>query len=172
MRRRQSSALSLLLPLVLSVLLLVSLAGCGGGSDQQQGGGQGKKQQGKAAGKVTKKGQVQTKMAFGIVRAFKDDKSRLTLRPRVNAQGKKPLLFKVRDNAQITLGGKKAEPGDIKEGQQAQVSYVFRNEFNRAVIVHLFEANEKPAGGAEKKVNPPEGDEKPKEPSGGGEKTG
>lgn len=160
MRRRQSSAVSLLLPLILSVLIVGSLAGCGGGSDQSGGGGQEKKQDGKAAGKVTKKEQVQRKIAFGLVRAFKDDKRRLSLRPTVNAQGKKPLGFKVRKNAQITLGGKKAELGDIKEDQQAQVSYVVKNEVNRAVVVHLFEANEKPAGGGEKKENPPEGGEK------------
>ncbi len=160
MRRRQSSAVSLLLPLILSVLIVGSLAGCGGGSDQSGGGGQEKKQDGKAAGKVTKKEQVQRKIAFGLVRAFKDDKRRLSLRPTVSAQGKKPLGFKVRKNAQITLSGKKAELGDIKEDQQAQISYVVKNEVNRAVVVHLFEANEKPAGDGEKKENPPEGGEK------------
>ena len=105
MRRKRNPALSLLVPLVLCVLLVGSLAGCGGGSDQSGGGGQEKKQD----GKVTKKEQVQKKLAFGIVRAFKDDRRRLSLRPTVNVQGKKPIGFKVRKNAQVTLGGKKAD---------------------------------------------------------------
>ena len=117
MRLRESSAVSLLLPLVLSVMLVGFLAGCGAGSGQSEGGGQEKKQEGEAA----KKEPVPRKMAFGTVRAFKDDKRRLSLRPTVNAQGKKPLGFKVRKNAQITFAGKKAEQGDIKEGQQAQI---------------------------------------------------
>ena len=156
MRRKQGSVVFVLLPLILTVLLV----GCGGGSDQSGGGGQEKKQEGKAAGKVTKKEQVQRKTAFGIVRAFKDDKRRLSLRPTVNAQGKKPIGFKVRKNAQITLVGKKADLGDIKEDQQAQISYVVKNEVNRAVVVHLFEPSEKPAGGDEKKGKPSEGGEK------------
>jgi len=163
---------SLLVPLVLSVLLVGSLAGCGGGSDQSGGGGQVKKQGGKAAGKVTKKEQVQRKMAFGIVRAFKDDRRRLSLRPTVNAQGKKPLGFKVRKNAQVTLGGKKADLGDIKADQQAQISYVVKNEVNRAVVVRLFEPDDKPAGDDGKKGNPPKGDDKSKESPEGGGKSG
>ena len=165
MRRRQRSAVFLLLPLVLSVLLVGSLAGCGGGSDQSGGGGQAKKPEGKAAGKVTKKEQVKKKMAFGVVRAFKDDKRRLSLRPTVDAQGKKPIGFKVRKNAQITLAGKKADLGAIKEDQQAQISYIVKNEVNRAIVVHLFEPDEK-------KANPPKGDDKSKEPSAEGEKSG
>ncbi|MBA2714403.1 MAG: hypothetical protein H0U55_12730 [Rubrobacteraceae bacterium] len=156
MRRKQSSVVFLLLPLIFTVLLV----GCGGGSDQSGGGGQENKQDGKAADKVTKKEQVQKKSAFGIVRAFKDDKRRLSLSPTVNAQGNKPIGFKVRKKAQITLGGKKADLGDIKEDQQAQISYVVKNEVNRAVVVRLFEPSEKPAGGDEKKENPPEGGEK------------
>jgi hypothetical protein len=157
MRRKQGSVVFVLLPLILTVLLV----GCGGGSSEQSGGGgQEKKQEGRAAGKAAKKEPLERKMAFGIVRAFKDDKRRLSLRPTANAQGKKPLGFKVRKNAQITLGGKKAELGDIKEDQQAQISYVVKNEVNRAVVVHLFDANEKPAGGDEKKGNSSEGGEK------------
>ena len=167
MRRKRNPALSLLVPLVLCVLLVGSLAGCGGGSDQS-GGGQVKKQ----GGKVTKKEQVQRKMAFGIVRAFKDDRRRLSLRPTVNAQGKKPLGFKVRKNAQVTLGGKKADLGDIKADQQAQISYVVKNEVNRAVVVRLFEPDDKPAGDDGKKGNPPKGEDKSKESPEGGGKSG
>jgi len=172
MRRRQSPAVFLLLPFVLSVLLVGSLAGCGGGSDQSAGGGQQKKQEGKAGGKVTKKEQVQRKVAFGVVRAFKDDKRRLSLRPTVDAQGKKPIGFKVWKNAQVTLAGKKADLGDIKEDQQAQIAYVVKNDVNRAIVVHLFEPNAKPVPGNEKEANPPKGDDKSKESPEGGEKSG
>jgi len=164
---RRNAVVSLLVPLVLFVLLVGSLAGCSGG-DQSGGGGQGKKQ----GGKVTKKEQVQKKVAFGIVRAFKDDKRRLSLRPTVNAQGKKPIGFKVRKNAQITLSGKKADLGDIKAEQQAQISYVVKNEVNRAVVVRLFKPADKPAGDDGKKGNPPKGDDKSKESPEGGEKSG
>ena len=164
MRRKQGSVVFVLLPLILTVLLV----GCGGGSDQSGGGGQEKKQE----GKVTKKEQVQRKMAFGVVRAFKDDKRRLSLRPAAAAQGKKPLGFKVRKNAEVALDGKKAELADVEEGQQAQVTYVVKNGVNRAIVVHLFEVDEKPAGGDEKKGNPPEGGEKKGNPPEGGEKSG
>ena len=164
---KRNSVVSLLVPLVLFVLIVGSLAGCSGG-DQSGGGGQKKKQ----GGKVTKKEQVQKKVAFGIVRAFKDDKRRLSLRPTVNAQGKKPIGFKVRKNAQITLSGKKADLGDIKADQQAQISYVVKNEVNRAVVVRLFKPADKPAGDGGKKGNPPKGEDKSKESPKGGEKSG
>jgi hypothetical protein len=167
MRLKRNQAVSLLVPLVLSVLLVGSLAGCGG---DQSGGGGGKEK--KQDGKVTKKEQVQKKSAFGIVRAYKDDKRRLSLRPTVNAQGKKPVGFKVRKNAQVTLGGEKADLGDIEADQQAQISYVVKNEVNRAVVVRLFKPEDKPAGDDRKKGNPPKGDDKSKKSPGGGEKSG
>jgi hypothetical protein len=144
MRLRESSAISLLLPLVLWVLL----AGCGGGGDQSGGGGgdQGQKQEGKAA----KKEAPQHKIAIGTIRTFKEDKRRISLRPAANAQSKKPLGFKIRKNAKITLDGKKAEFGDIAEGQQAQIEYVVKNKVNRAVALHLFKADQKGSGEGEK----------------------
>lgn len=157
MRFKKTLALPLVLPILLSLLLVGSLAGCGGGSDQS--GGQEQEQGEKAAGEAARKEPLQRKVAIGTVRAFKDDKSRLSLRPAANAQSKKPLGFKVRKSAEITLGGEKAEPGDIKEGQQAQVTYVVKNEVNRAVVVHLFEPNEQPSGEDEKKGQPSEGGE-------------
>ena len=95
-------------------------------------------------------------MAIGTVRAYKDDKRRLSLRPAAEAQGEKPLGFKVRKNAQVTLDGEKAELGDIEEGQQAQITYVVKNEVNRAIIVQLFEPRQ-PSGEDEKKEQPSEG---------------
>lgn len=132
MRLRESQAISILLSLVLCMLL----AGCGGGQSGSGGDEQGQNQNGEAA----KKEPLQMKIAIGTIRAFKEDKRRISLRPAANAQSEKPLGFKVRKNARITLGGKKVEISEIKEGQQAQVEYVVKNNVNRAVAVHLFEA--------------------------------
>ena len=159
MRLRMSPAVSLFLPLVLFVGLVGFLAGCGAGSGQSEG-GQEKKQESKPAGETANKETLPRKMAFGTVRAFKDDKRRLSLRPTVNAQGKKPLGFKIRKNAQITFAGKKAEQGEIKEGQQAQISYVVKKDVNRAVVVNLFEPEDKSSGGGEKETEQPSGGDK------------
>jgi hypothetical protein len=130
---KESSAASKILALVLSLLLVGLLAGCGG--SDQSGGGQ---QEGTPGGGGAKKEKLTRKVAIGTVRAYKDDKRRLSLRPASEAQGKKPLGFKVRKKAQVTLDGEQAELGDIEEGQQAQVRYVVKNDVNRAIIVQLF----------------------------------
>jgi hypothetical protein len=160
-RLRETSAVSTILPLVLSLLLVGLLAGCGG--SDQSGGGQ---QEGKAA----KKEKLSRKVAIGTVRAYKDDRRRLSLRPASEAQGDKPLGFKVRKNAQVTLDGEQAELGDIEEGQQAQIRYVVKNDVNRAIIVQLF--SKQPSGEDEKEKKPSGEDEKEKKPSGEDEKTG
>lgn len=150
MRLKETSALSLLLPILTSLLLVGSLVGCGdqsGGERQEQG------------GEVAKKESLQRKVAIGTVRAFKDDKRRLSLSPAANAQSKNPIGFKIRKNAQITLGGQKAEPQDIKEDQQSQITYVVKNDVNRAVVVHLFEPDGQPSGEDEKREQPSEGNE-------------
>ena len=133
MRLRETSAVSRILALVLSLLLVGLLAGCGG--SDQSGGGQ---QEGKAGGGGAKKEKLSRKVAIGTVRAYKDDRRRLSLRPASEAQGDKPLGFKVRKEAQVTLDGEQAELGDIEEGQQAQIRYVVKNDVNRAIIVQLF----------------------------------
>lgn len=139
MRLRESSAISVLLSLVLCILL----AGCGGGQSGTGGDEQGQEQNGEAA----KKEPLQQKIAIGTIRSFKEDKRRISLRPAANAQSEKPLGFKVRKNARIILGGKKVELSDVKEGQQAQIEYVVQNNVNRAVTVHLFEVQD--SGGGE-----------------------
>ena len=149
MRLRESSAISLLLPLVLCVLLAGLLAGCGGGSSNQSGNGGGN-QAHKKGGAAAKKQAPQKKIAIGTVKGFHEDRRRISLRPAADAQSKKPLAFKIRKNAKITLGGKAAELSDVKEGQQAQIEYVVKNEVNRAVTVHLFETGGQSAGGGEK----------------------
>jgi hypothetical protein len=150
MRLRESSAISLLLPLVLSVLLAGLLAGCGGGDGSGQSGNGGGDQEQKQEGKADKKEALQKKIAIGTIKGFHEDRRRISLRPTVKAQSDKPLGFKIRKNAKITMGGKKAELGDVKEGQQAQIEYVVKNEVNRAVAVHLFEAGSQGTGGGEK----------------------
>ena len=155
MRLRETSAVSKILPLVLSLLLVGLLAGCGG--SDQSGGSQ---QEGKAGGEAAKKEMLSEKVAIGTVRAYKDDRRRLSLRPASEAQGKKPLGFKVRKNAQVTLDGDQAELGDIEEGQQAQIRYVVKNDVNRAFIVQLFSKQQSGK------------DDKKKRPSGENEKTG
>jgi hypothetical protein len=159
-RPRETSAVYMILPLVLSLLLVALLAGCGG--SDQSGGGQ---QEGKAA----KKEKLSRKVAIGTVRAYKDDRRRLSLRPASEAQGDKPLGFKVRKNAQITLDGEQAEPGDIEEGQQAQIRYVVKNDVNRAIIVQLFS---KQQSGEDNKEKKPSGKDDKKQPSSENEKTG
>jgi len=155
----------MMLPLVLSLLLVGLLAGCG--SSDQSGGGQ---QEGKAGGAAAKKEKLSRKIAIGTVRAYKDDRRRLSLRPVSEAQGKKPLGFKVRKNAQVTLDGEQAELGDIEEGQQAQIRYVVKNDVNRAIIVQLF--SKQPSGEDKKEKKPSGEDEKEKKPSGEDEKSG
>ena len=172
MRLRETSAVYLILPLVLSFVLAGLLAGCGGGSDQsgdQSGGGQQQKQEGKAGGEAAKKKPPQRLMVIGTVRAYKDDKRRLSLRPASDAQAEKPLGFKVRKNAEVTLDGEKAEFSDIQEDQQAQITYVIKNKVNRAIVVHLF--NKQPAGENKKEKQPSGADEK-KQRSGDAGKTG
>ena len=154
-----------MLPLVLVLLLAGLLAGCGG--DQSGGGQQGGNEGGNEGGESLKQERLSKKVAIGTVRAYKDDRRRLSLRPASEDQGKKPLGFKVRKKAQVTVDGKKAELGDIEEGQQAQVRYVVENGVNRAIIVQLFS---KQQSGEDKKR--PGEDKNQDQPSGGDDSSG
>jgi hypothetical protein len=162
-RSRETSAMSVILPLVLVLVLAGLLAGCGGG--EESGGGQ----QGgdKGGGEALKKEKLSKKIAIGTVRAYKDDRRRLSLRPAAEEQGDKPLGFKVRKKAQVTLDGKQAELGDIEEGQQAQVRYVVENDVNRAIIVQLF-SRQQPEGDRKQ----PGEDNNQDQPSGGDDSSG
>jgi hypothetical protein len=148
-RLRETSAVSKILPLALSLLLVALLAGCGGSDDQSGGGQQGGNSGGKAGSKAARQEKLSHKIAIGTVRAYKDDRRRLSLQPALEAQGDKPIGFKVRKKAQVTLDGKQSELGDIEEGQQAQIRYVVENEVNRAIIVQLF--SNQPSGEDKKK---------------------
>jgi hypothetical protein len=131
-------------PVLLLLVVLILLAGCGGG-DQSGNGGQddgspgGAKKQG---GEAAKKGAPATKIALGTVRRVNvgGESRRLVLKPSANEQSKKPIPFRITKQATITLDDEKAELADIKEGQQAQITYIVKNERYRAREVKLFSA--------------------------------
>ena len=123
-------------PVLLFLIVLILLAGCGGG-DQSGNGGQGDGSPGgtkKQGGEAAKKGVPATKIALGTVRRVnvEGEMRRLVLKPSANEQSKKAIPFRITKHATITLDDEKAELADIKEGQQAQISYIFKNEYNRA----------------------------------------
>ena len=138
MRPGENAVRSLLALLVLSALLAGLIAGCGGG-DQSGTGGEKKQQAGKAAkreGGGVKAEESNTKIALGTIRAVKEDKRRISLKPTVEAQGDGSLAFRVADNA------------DIAGGQQAQVEFVGGEKgAGRALSVQLFQVQrEQPPG--------------------------
>ena len=132
---------------LLALLLAALLAGCGGGEQsggsQEDGGDQGQDQQ------QSEKEAQETKIAVGNVVAVQPDRRRMVVQPSQQAEGAEKVPINVRKTAEITLGGEKAEMGDIAEGQQAQARYIVKNDVNRAVSVQLFEAEgsgEQPQG--------------------------
>jgi hypothetical protein len=141
--------LSTALFLAMIVLIAGLLAGCGGGDQsgsgsQQNGGSQAKqdenapKKQGGNAPKQRKKNAPEKKILFGIVRFVNPKTEGFSVHPRVPEQGKKPVVFRLAQQTEITLDGKKAKLEDMKKGQQAQVEYIVRNDRNRALTVRLF----------------------------------
>jgi hypothetical protein len=121
----------------LLALLAALLAGCGGEqSAGSEDGGQGQDQQQQESEKEAQ----ETKIAVGNVVAVQPDRRRMVVQPSQQAEGTEKVPINVRKTAEITLGGEKAEMGDIAEGQQAQARYVVKNDVNRAVSVQLFEA--------------------------------
>jgi hypothetical protein len=142
--------LSTVLFLVTIVLIAGLLTGCGGGdqsgSGSQQDGGskaeQGKNapvKQGENAPKKQGKNAPKKKIVFGTVTFVNPKTEGFSVRPTIEEQGKKPVVFRLANETSITLDGKKAKLEDMKKGQQAQVEYVERNERNRARSVRLFE---------------------------------
>ena len=126
--------------LAMIVLIAGLLMGCGGdeqsGGGSQQGGSEAK--QGENAPKK-RKNAPEKKILLGRV-AFVNPKTEgFSVRPTIDQQGKKPVVFRLAKEATITLAGKEAKLEDMKKGQQAQVEYLVRNDRNRAVSVRLFE---------------------------------
>ena len=131
--------------IVVSILLAGFIAGCAGdqsGDGRTQGGGE----QGQAAqGEATQANAPQLKVALGKVKAVKLDRRKIVLKPSTEQQGDR-LVFKVVDNAQITLNDQPAKLADVQEGQQAQIEYVVVNGVNRARTVGLIGEGEKTGG--------------------------
>jgi hypothetical protein len=129
---------------LLAILSAVLLAGCGGGEQPEGsgngGGGQDQQEQ-------PKKEAQETKIAVGNVIAVQPDRRRMVVQPSQQVEGAEKVAINVRKTAEITLGGEKAEMGDVAEGQQAQAEYVVKNDVNRAVSVQLFEAEEQQGEG-------------------------
>ena len=86
---------------------------------------------------ATKKVALRPKMALGTVVRVKPEKRKMVIRPTTAEEDPKPIVFKVGRLATITLNNEEAEVADIKEGQQAQITYVVRNEINLARKVTL-----------------------------------
>lgn len=131
---------------IASILLAGLLAGCAGGGDQSgSGGSQGGEEEQTAQGEGGQAEAPQIKTALGTVVSVKPDRRKIILRPSTEQQGDR-LIFKVVDDAQITVDDQQAEMADVQEGQQAQIQYVTVNEQNRARIVGLISSGEGTGG--------------------------
>jgi len=129
------------------VILLAGLLAGGGGGDQSGNGSQdgrsgGTKQRGGEAAKregngAVKKARPRARIALGTVRSVNPESRELTLEPSTPVQGKGPIPFKIAPNAIVTLDDKEAELAQIEKGQQAQITYILRNEVNVARQVAL-----------------------------------
>ncbi len=142
---RSSTALAL----VSLVLLAGLLTGCGGGGGEQDGGSQQNGGGGQQGDKKAQKSAPETSVAIGTVGRINPENNRRIVVKVNQGEDKKaePEIFKIRENAQITLDGKKAEVGDVAEGQQAQVEYITKKETNRVLSLRLFRAEGQTSGG-------------------------
>ena len=84
-------------------------------------------------------------MALATIVSVKPDMRKIVLRPSTEQQRNR-LIFKVVDDAVITLNDQQAEMADVQEGQQAQITYVVVNEQNRARVVALISGDEGTGG--------------------------
>ena len=129
--------------LFLATIVFILITGCGGGDQsgsgsQQDGGSQA--EQGQNASKKQGENAPKKKVVFGTVTFVNPKTEGFSVRPTIEEQGNKPLVFRLANETSITLDGNEAKMEDMKKGQQAQVEYVERNERNRARSVRLFEA--------------------------------
>ena len=144
--------------LFLATIVLILITGCGGGDQsgsgsQQDGGSQAEQgenapaEQGENAPKKQGKNAPEKKVVFGTVTFVNPKTEGFSVRPTIEEQGKKRVVFRLANESSITLEGKEAKLEDMKKGQQAQVEYVERNERNRARSVKLFETGGGSQGG-------------------------
>jgi len=126
--------------LLLTTIILIAglLTSCGGG-DQSGGGSQNRAQQNGDAKRQSKGNAPEEKIALGTVNFVNPETERFTVVPRIDEQGKKPIIFKFTPKARVTLGGEEVKLEDMEKGQQAQVKYVVREDRNLARTVQLFE---------------------------------
>jgi hypothetical protein len=145
--RGLSAARFFIVPVLLAVLVLV---GCGGGGDQSENGGSrgggngsGGEKQGKAPqGNAPQGNAPQAKVALGTIMSANPHRRKIVLRPSVEVQGGKRMVFKVRKDAEISLNDQPAEMADVKHEQAAQIEYIVKNEKNRARAVALISSGE------------------------------
>ena len=128
---------------IVSIVLAGLLAGCAGGGDQGGNGGSGSSE--KQQGETTQANAPQLKIALGRIVSVKSDRRKIVVRPSTEQQGDR-LVFKVVDNAQISLDDQQAEMADVKEGQQAKVEYVSVNDQKRARVLELISPGEGTSG--------------------------
>jgi hypothetical protein len=136
--------------LLACLISLMSLAvGCGGSGDQsggqQEDASDGAEQQG---GEANNNDAPEVRIALGKIGSVNPEDRKIVLLPSTEEQGERKT-FMVVEKARVTLDGEEVELADIKEGQQAQVSYVVRNERNRARTVELFSDGDTAPGGGE-----------------------
>ena len=138
--------------LFLATIVLILITGCGGGDQsgsgsQQAGGSQAEQgenapvEQGENAPKKQGENAPKKKVVFGTVTFVNPKTEGFSVRPTIDEQGNKPVVFRLANETSITLDGNEAKMEDMKKGQQAQVEYVERNERNRARSVRLFETS-------------------------------
>jgi hypothetical protein len=128
--------------LFLATIVLILITGCSdqsGSGSQQDGGSQA--EQGENAPVKQGKNAPKKKIVFGTVTFVNPKTEGFSVRPTIEEQGKKPVVFRLANETSITLDGNEAKLEDMKKGQQAQVEYVKRNERNRARSVRLFETD-------------------------------
>ena len=130
--------------LFLATIVFILITGCGGGDQsgsgsQQDGGSQA--EQGQNAPKKQNENAPKKKVVFGTVTFVNPKTEGFSVRPTIEEQGNKPVVFRLANETSITLDGNEAKLEDMKKGQQAQVEYVERNERNRARSVRLFETS-------------------------------
>jgi hypothetical protein len=135
--------------LILLVLLLSFLAGCGGDGSGSSGGSQGDEQQGsqqqggkqqggqQQGGEATNAGAPREKVALGSIQSVDPDKRKIVMKPNFAAQGGDQITFNVRKNAEIRVNDQEADLSDIQTGKQAQISYVTKKDINRATSVEI-----------------------------------
>ena len=149
--RGLQAALCFKVPVLLVVLIVAGCSGegdqSGNGGSQGGGGGSGGETQGTAPqGGALQGNAPRAKVALGTIISVNPDRRRIVLRPSVKVQGGKRMVFKVKGNAKISLNDQPAEMAAVKQGQQAQIEYIVKNETNRARAVALISSGEGAGG--------------------------